>query len=242
MNGMPRMEAWEAYQQHKDEGISEELVIQYLPLVKRQVARIKPFLPSSVEEADIVGYGLLGLLEAITRYDAHKGVPFEAYAMMRIRGAIIDGLRAMGWIPRNAYRRVKQLQEAIEQLEEKLGKAPTEEEIACELGVSTEELHEITSEAACVLLLPWEEMSRLAEDRERELLAEKAEVEELREVLSKAIDELPERERLVITLYFYEQLTLSEIAKLLNITEGRVCQLKTQALLRLKAALKRAGW
>lgn len=235
-----RLEVWKACQRHSDEGVSEELVKQYLPLVRKQVACVKPLLPRSIDEADIVGYGLLGLLEAITRYDAQKGVPFEAYAMTRIRGAIIDGLRAMGWMPRSAYRKAKQFRETIKQLEEKLGKAPTEEEITTKLGMSMEELCEFTSEAACVLLLPWEEMSRLAENSERERSAEKAEMDELREALSKAVDELPEKERLIITLYFYEQITLSEIAKLLNITEGRACQLKTQALLRLRAALRHA--
>lgn len=234
------MGTWEACQRHSDEGVSEELVKQYLPLVKRQVACIKPLLPCSIEEADIFGYGLLGLVEAIKKYDARKGVPFEAYAMARIRGAIIDGLRAMGWMPRNAYRKAKQFREAIKQLEGELGEAPTEEEIATKLGMSVGELCELTSEAACVLLLPWEEIGKLVESSERERSAEKAEMDELREALSKAIDELPEREKLIILLYFYKQLTLSEIAKLLRITEGRACQLKTQALLRLRTALKYA--
>ena len=235
--------ALKAHQPHKDEGIDDELIKQYLPLVKRQVARIKPLLPPSIDEADIVGYGMLGLLEAITRYDAPKGGPFESYAAARIRGAIVDGLRTMGWVPRNAYRKARQFHEATGQHKDEFGRTPpTGEESASELNACTEKLHSCVSEAAYVLLLPWEEMNELAEREERERSSEKAEMEELHEAVSKAVDELPDREKLVIILYFYERLTLNEIAKLLSITKGRACQLKAQALLHLKAALKHAGW
>ncbi|MGQ9461939.1 MAG: sigma-70 family RNA polymerase sigma factor [Candidatus Fervidibacter sp.] len=232
---------WRTYQANRDDQSKEALVQAYLHLVKRTVARIKPLLPPSVEEGDLISYGLIGLLESIDRFDQTKGVPFEAFAIQRIRGAIVDGLRQMGWLPRSAYQRTKQLQDTIENLEQRLGHPPTEEELAGELGLTSEEYSEFVMEAAPVTILPLEELLPLAERAsERSILEEHQ--RELVEILAAAVNQLPEKERLVITLYFYEQMTLKEIAKVMKLTEGRVCQLKTQALVRLKAALKRAGW
>ncbi len=233
---------WRAYRAHQDEQSREALVKAYLPLVKRTVARIKPLLPPSVEEGDLISHGLIGLLEAIDRYDQTRGVPFEAFAAQRIRGAIVDGLRAMGWLPRTAYQKAKQLQETIETLEQRLGHAPSEQELAEELGLTEEEYAEFIMEAAPVSVLPLEELLPLAERSREQTIWDEQRRRELVEVLAQAIERLPERERLVITLYFYEQLTLKEIAKVMRLTEGRVCQLKTQALLRLRAALKHARW
>lgn len=233
---------WRTYQANRDDQSREALVQAYLHLVKRTVARIKPLLPPSVEEGDLISYGLIGLLESIDRFDQNKGVPFEAFAIQRIRGAIIDGLRQMGWIPRSAYRRAKQLQDTIENLEQRLGHPPTEEELAGELGLNDEEYSEFVMEAAPVTILPLEELLPLAERASERDILEEHRRKELVEILAAAVEQLPEKERLVITLYFYEQMTLKEIAKAMKLTEGRVCQLKTQALMRLRAALKRAGW
>lgn len=233
---------WQTYQSNRDDNSREALVNAYLHLVKRVVARIKPLLPPSIEEDDLISYGLIGLLEAIDRFDRNRGVPFEAFATQRIRGAILDGLRSMGWLPRSAYHKAKQLQDTIEALEQKLGHAPTEQELAEELGLTEDEYAEFVMEAAPITILPLEELLPLAEKAREQDIMDEHRRRELIEVLAQAIEQLPERERLVITLYFYEQLTLKEIAKVMKLTEGRVCQLKTQALMRLKAALKRAGW
>ncbi len=233
---------WRAYRAHQDEQSREALVKAYLPLVKRVVARIKPLLPPSVEEGDLISYGLIGLLEAIDRFDQTRGVPFEAFAIARIRGAIVDGLRSMGWLPRSAYHRAKQLQDAIEDLEQRLGHAPSEQELADELGLTEEEYAQFVMEAAPVTILPLEELLPLAERSQEQTAWDEQRRRELTEILAHAIEQLPERERLVITLYFYEQLTLKEIAQVMKLTEGRVCQLKTQALMRLRAALRRARW
>jgi len=233
---------WNTYRANRDENSREALVQAYLHLVKRVVARIKPLLPPSVEEGDLISYGLIGLLEAIDRFDQTRGVPFEAFATQRIRGAVVDGLRQMGWVPRSAYQRAKQLQETIETLEQRLGHSPSEQELANELGLTEEEFSDFVMEAAPVTILPLEELLPLAERVNEQDIFEEHRRRELVEILAQAIEQLPEKERLVITLYFYEQLTLKEIAKVMKLTEGRVCQLKTQALMRLKAALKRAGW
>lgn len=235
-------QCWRIYQANRDENSKETLIRAYLHLVKRVVGRIKPLLPPSVEEGDLISYGLIGLIEAIDRFDPNKGVPFETFAIKRIRGAVIDGLRQMGWIPRSAYQRAKQLQETIETLEQRLGHSPSEEELADELGMTGEEYLAFVMEAAPVTILPLEELLPLAERVNEQDVLQKHHRRELSEILAHAIEQLPERERLVIALYFYEQLTLKEIAKVMKLTEGRVCQLKTQALMRLRAALKRAGW
>ncbi len=235
-------QCWQAYKAHQDEASRETLVQAYLPLVKRAVARIKPLLPPSVEEGDLISYGLMGLLEAIERYDDRRNVPFEAFALRRIRGAIVDGLRTMGWLPRSAYRKAKQLQDTMEVLEQRLRHAPSEEELAREMGMTEDQYAAFVMEAAPVTILPLEELLPLVERTEEHQLNEEQRRQELIDLLAHAIEQLPERERLIITLYFYEQLTLKEIAKVMKLTEGRVCQLKTQALMRLKMALKRARW
>lgn len=235
-------EHWQAYRQHRDEESREALLMNYLPLVKRAVARIKPLLSSAVEEEDLVSYGLLGLLEAIDRYDESRGVPFEAFAKHRIRGSILDGLRVMGWLPRNAHKRARELQEAMEQVGRERGHPPTERELAEWLGLKEEEFTDWVLEAAPVTLLPLEELLPLAERGEEQRFLEGESRQRFLDALTAAIERLPDRERLVITLYFYEELTLREIAQVLEVTEGRACQLKTQALVRLRLALQEEGF
>jgi len=155
-------ECWRAYKTYRDEQSQEQLVQAYLPLVKRTVARIKPMLPPSVEEDDLISYGLIGLLEAMERFDENRGVPFEAFALQRIKGAIIDGLRTMGWLPRSS-RKTKQLQDTIETLEQRLGHAPSEQELASELQMSEDEYAQFVLESAPVTILPLEELMPLAE-------------------------------------------------------------------------------
>lgn len=232
-------ESWHAYKTNQEESSREALLEEYVPLVKRAVGRVRGLLPPSVEEGDLISYGVIGLLEAMDRFDETRGVPFEAYATMRIRGAIVDGMRAMGWLPRGAYQRAKQLRAAIDSLEQRLGYAASESELAGEMGLDPEAYASLVMEAAPVTLLPMEELTQLMDQSHDNALVLERHRRALVETLAGAIERLPERERLVVSLYFYEQLTLKEIAQVMTITEGRVCQLKTQALLRLRSALQR---
>jgi RNA polymerase sigma factor for flagellar operon FliA len=232
---------WEAYYQHGDLNSKSGLVEAYLPLVKRAVSRVRPFLPDFIQEEDLIGYGFVGLLEAIDRFEPDKGVPFEAYAVKRIQGSILDGLRAMSWLPRNLHRKAKQVEDTIDDLRSRLGRQPSEEEVADGLGVSLSEYHALLNDVGPITLMPFEEITEHggADTTEPH---QKIEREQLIEHIGTAIGDLPEREKLVVTLYFQRDLTLKEIAQVLGVSEGRACQLKTQALLRLRATLQAAGY
>lgn len=237
----PTVELWDAYYQHGDLNSKSGLVEAYLPLVKRAVSRVRPFLPDFIQEEDLIGYGFVGLLEALDRFEPDKGVPFEAYAVKRIQGSILDGLRAMSWLPRNLHRKAKQVEETIDDLRSRLGRQPSEEEVADGLGVSVQDYHSLLNDVGPITLMPFDELTEHG-GSETGAPHDKMEREELMAKVSGAIEELPEREKLVITLYFHRDLTLKEIAQVLNVSEGRACQLKTQALLRLRAALQAAGF
>ena len=232
---------WQAFYAHGDLNSKSGLVEAYLPLVKRAVSRVRPFLPDFIQEEDLIGYGFVGLLEAIDRYEPNKGVPFEAYAVKRIQGSILDGLRAMSWLPRNLHRKAKQVEETIDDLRGRLGRQPTEEEVADGLGVSLTDYHALLNDVGPITLMPFDEITEHG-GTDSAQPAHKVEREELLAAVASAIDDLPEREKLVVTLYFQRDLTLKEIAQVLGVSEGRACQLKTQALLRLRATLLAAGF
>jgi RNA polymerase sigma factor FliA len=241
---------WQEYRRTGDETIRERLILTYAPLVKYVAGRVGSGLPSHVDESDLVQYGLLGLIGAIERYDPDRDVKFETYAIARIKGSIIDELRAMDWVPRSVRSRARDIERAIAALEAKLGRAPTDEEVAKQLGLTEEELDENLSEIGRSSIAALDELwtvsssggDRIAlidtiEDTQgpepQSALAET----EMREALGEAIARLPEREKLVVTLYYYEELTLREIGEVLGVTESRVSQLHTKAILRLKARL-----
>lgn len=243
-------ELWERYKGSGDPAAREELAVGYLPLVKFVAGRVRMTLPAFVDEDDLVGYGVLGLLDAMGKFDPSRGVKFETYAVTRIRGAILDGLRALDWVPTHVRQRVRELQGVYARLEGQLGRPATDEEVAAEMGVTPSELSQRITEAACTSLVSLEGLWA-AEQREGPVLSslpdreapdpvEMAEWEERKEVLAWAIERLPERERLIITLFYYEGLTLKEIARLLGVSPGRVSQLHAQAMLRLRAGLERA--
>lgn len=244
-------ELWERYKGRGDPAAREELAVRYLPLVKFVAGRVRMTLPAFVDEEDLVGYGVLGLLDALGKFDPARGVKFETYAVTRIRGAILDGLRALDWVPAHVRQRVRELQGAYARLEVRLGRPATEEEVAEELSISTDELSRRITEAASTSLVSLEGLWA-AEAREGPVLSslpdreapdpvEQAEWEERKEFLARAIERLPDRERLIITLFYYEGLTLKEISRLLGVSPGRVSQLHAQAMLRLKASLELAG-
>ena len=241
---------WREYRRTGDQKIRDRLILTYAPLVKYVAGRLGSGLPAHVDEGDLVSYGLLGLIGAIERYDPDRDVKFETYALARIKGSIIDELRAMDWVPRSVRSRARDIERAIGGLEAKLGRAPTDEEVAKQLGMSEEELDESLSEIGRSSIAALDELwtvsasggDRIAlidtlEDTHgpepQSALAET----EMREALGEAISRLPEREKLVVTLYYYEELTLREIGEVLGVTESRVSQLHTKAILRLKARL-----
>jgi RNA polymerase sigma factor for flagellar operon FliA len=241
---------WLEYRRTGDQGIRDRLILTYAPLVKYVAGRLGSGLPAHVDEGDLVSYGLLGLMGAIERYEPDRDVKFETYAIARIKGAIIDELRAMDWVPRSVRSRARDIERAIGELEAKLGRAPTDEEIAGKLGVSTDELEESLSEIARSSIAALDELWTISgSDGDQVALIDTIEDETAPDPQSslsqtemkEAIARLPEREKLVVTLYYYEELTLREIGEVLSVTESRVSQLHTKAILRLKAHLATAG-
>lgn len=243
-------ELWARFKGQGDQAAREQLVTGYLPLVKFVAGRVRMTLPAFVDEDDLVGYGVLGLLDAVAKFDPARGVKFETYAVTRIRGAILDGLRALDWVPAHVRQRVRDLQAAYARLEGQLGRPATEEEVAKEMGITLEELSQRITEAAATSLVSLEglwaaearegpALSSLP-DREAPDPVEMAEWEERKEMLAWAIDRLPDRERMIIALFYFEGLTLKEISRLLGVSPGRVSQLHAQAMMRLKASLELA--
>src|SRR4051794_19817856 len=222
----------------------------YSPLGKYVAGRLGSGLPAHVDEGDLVSYGLLGLIGAIERYDPDRDIKFETYAIARIRGAIIDELRALDWVPHSVRSRAREIERAIAELEAKLGHAPSDEEIAGKVGITVEELEDSLTEISRSSIAALDELWTVSgdggdqvslldtiEDTEGPNPQEALAQTELREALGEAIARLPEREKLVVTLYYYEELTLREIGEVLGVTESRVSQLHTKAVLRLKARL-----
>jgi RNA polymerase sigma factor for flagellar operon FliA len=219
---------WRSFRAKPDDrALRDRLILTYAPLVKYVAGRLGSGLPAHVEEEDLVSYGLLGLIGAIERYDPDRDVKFETYAIARIKGAIIDELRSLDWVPRSVRARAREIERAMAALEAKLHRPPTDEEIANQVGITTEEL-----EVALIDTI---------EDTEAPSPESSLSATELKEALGEAIARLPEREKLVVTLYYYEELTLREIGEVLGVTESRVSQLHTKAILRLKARLSGAS-
>jgi RNA polymerase sigma factor for flagellar operon FliA len=240
---------WREFRRTGDKGLRDRLILTYAPLVKYVAGRLGSGLPAHVDEGDLVSYGLLGLISAIERYDPDRDIKFETYAIMRIKGAIIDELRALDWVPRSVRARARQIERAIGELEAKLGRAPTDEEIAGKIGLSVEELEESLTDISRSSIAALDELWSVSGEGDQVSLLDTLEDEsgprptealdetELRETMADAISRLPEREKLVITLYYYEELTLREIGEVLGVTESRVSQLHTKAVLRLRSRL-----
>ena len=240
---------WREYQSTRDPGVRDRLILTYAPLVKYVAGRLGSGLPAHVEEADLVSYGLLGLIGAIDRFDPEREIKFETYAVARIRGAIIDELRSLDWVPRSVRTRAREIERAIAELERRLHRAPTDEEIAKQVGITVEELEDSLTEISRSSIAALDELWTATAGGDQVALIDTIEdtsgpdpqgalaQTELKEALGEAIARLPEREKLVVTLYYYEELTLREIGEVLGVTESRVSQLHTKAILRLKARL-----
>jgi len=246
---------WTKFVKDKNPELRGELITVYAPLVRFVVGRLGIPPTSLLESEDLVSYGMIGLINAIDRFDPSRGVRFEAFASARIRGAVIDQLRSLNWLPRSAISRVRQIESALAVLEQKLGRPAKEKEVAEEIGVSTDRYRQILLEMnSSVLSLdaplgsPSQDdevtsLSELLEDQTAPGPVEQAEQQELTEMLSAAIKGLPEREKLLLALYYQQELTMKEISKILSVSESRVCQLHMQAVMRLRGSLSayRAG-
>jgi RNA polymerase sigma factor for flagellar operon FliA len=242
---------WRRYKDDGDEGARERLVVAYSPMVKFVAGRLGAGLPSHVEDADLISYGLVGLIGAIERFEPERGIKFETFAMTRIRGAIIDELRSLDWVPRSVRSRAREIETAQAKLEHELQRAPTESELASKLNLTEEELQSALLEIANSSVYALDELwtvsdssgdqvsllDTIADDSAadpQEALAST----EVKDLLTEAIGGLPEREQLVVALYYYENLTLREIGEVLGVTESRVSQLHTKAVMRLKSSLQ----
>jgi RNA polymerase sigma factor FliA len=228
-----------------------EQIEKYLPLVKRIAGRLAISLPQHVDEDDLIGYGVFGLLDALERFDLGRGVKFETYATLRIRGAMVDGLRTMDWVPHSARQKVKHIQEAFAEVEAQLGRPATIEEIAIHLQMDSRDLEGAILQGQMLNLTSLDEMAAGEEgdshfsplSQLKDPLAHEAfyevEINDQRRILSEAIEKLPEKEKLVVALYYQEDLTLKEIAAVMKLSESRISQLHSQAILRLRGRLSR---
>ncbi len=241
---------WLDYTKTKDKHLRDRLILTYAPLVKYVAGRVGSGLPAHVDEEDLVSYGLLGLMGAIDRFDPTRDIKFETFAIARIKGAIIDELRSLDWVPRSVRSRAREIERAMTDLEKTLHRAPTDEELAEKLGLTEDELDDSLTDISRSSIAALDELwtisgssgdqvsliDTIEDTTGPEPQAALAQTE-LREALGEAIARLPEREKLVVTLYYYEELTLREIGDVLGVTESRVSQLHTKAILRLKARL-----
>jgi RNA polymerase sigma factor FliA len=241
---------WRRYKDEQDEKARERLVLAYAPLVKYVAGRMSTGLPSHVEESDLISYGLLGLISAIERFEPNREIKFETFAMTRIKGSIIDELRALDWVPRSVRAKAREIEKVNAKLEHQLQRAPGDREMAGALGMSVEEFQEslvrISNSSVIALDELWtvsdasgDQVSLLDTIQDPQAVDPAAEVDtaDMKDRLGGAIARLPEREKLVVALYYYEGLTLREIGEVLGVTESRVSQLHTKAVLRLKSRL-----
>ena len=228
----------------------EEVIIRYSPMIKYVANRIAMRLPPHIEVDDLISVGVLGLMDAITKYDSSRGAKFKTYAEFRVRGAILDELRSLDWVPRSIRQKASAVEKVVRSLESKLKRLPEDEEVAKEMDMSLDQFYRTLDETKSVPVFSLEDLGIAKESGEQQSLldciAGKADADpqtqirliELKEIIAKAIDTLPEKERLMVSLYYYEELTMKEIGAVLDITESRVSQIHSKAVLHLRTKLK----
>jgi len=244
---------WKDYKRTRSDLLRDTIVKRYLYLVKYVAGRIAIGLPPNIEFGDLVSYGILGLFDAIEKYDVSQGNKFETYAVSRVRGSIMDELRKLDWAPRLLRKKAREVEKKCKELEDRLGRMATDDELARGLRISVGELNHLYSELNSTTFLSLDEVwendngnkpiSRL-QTIEDSLVTNQFNFvhrAEVNEFLQKAIENLPEKEKLVVILYYYENLTLREIGQVLNVSESRVCQIHTKVVLRLRSSLKKVG-
>ena len=244
---------WADYKSSGDRGLRDQLIVRYSPLVKFVAGRVSAGLPHSIEQADLVSYGMFGLIDAIDKFDAERKIKFETYAITRIKGAIIDELRSIDWVPRSVRTKARAVEQAYVALEASLGRAPSDAEVAAELQISEDDLQSIFGQISYIGLVGLDEVISTGSGERGEsvsfgdTLADRTdgpmaayEVEEMKQVLAGAINRLGDREKIVLSLYYYENLTLAQIGQVLGVTESRVCQIHTKAVMQLRGRLMMA--
>ena len=245
MDEAGKAKLWDDYARTRSPEIREKIILEYAPLVKLVAGRLSMYLGYNVEYDDLVGYGVFGLIDAIDKYDNMKAVKFETYASLRIRGAILDQIRKMDWIPRTIRQKQKKIDAAIKEIENEKGRAATDEEIAKSLGISDEEYLSWQSQMKVTGVVSLDEFMESgteapAQQNSQQRLETPEEViekEEMKKVLGQALELLTEKEKKVILLYYYEDLTLKEISNVLEVSESRISQLHTRALQKLKSKM-----
>lgn len=245
MNTQERQKLWEEYSKKRTSELYEKIIIEYAGLVKLVAGRLSMYLGYNVEYDDLVGYGTFGLIDAVDKFDYSKGYKFETYASLRIRGAILDQIRKMDWIPRSIRQKQRKIDNAYQNLELKYGKNIKDEDVAQELDITLEEFEDWQNQTKITNIISLDEfMEQGSESKSEQYFAttfdqpEKiVERTELKEILIKTLDTLTEKEKRVIVLYYYEDLTLKEISKILEVSESRISQLHTKALQKMKAKL-----
>jgi RNA polymerase sigma factor for flagellar operon FliA len=243
---------WARYKQDDDSSARDALILNYSPLVKYVAGRLASGLPQSVDTADLISYGIFGLIDAIQKFDPGRAIKFETYAIARIKGAIIDELRALDWVPRSVRSRAREIETSYIALENQHKRVPSDQEVADHMGVSLKDFQTILTKLSYTSVVSFEELwiggdkddgqnaiGSIKDDSAEDPVAIFESVE-IKDILAGAIERLPEREKTVIALYYYEGLTLKEIGQVLGVTESRVSQLHTKAVLRLRARLHAA--
>lgn len=245
MDEMQRKRLWDEYSRTKSQLVREKIILEYAPLVKLVAGRLSMYLGYNVEYDDLVGYGVFGLIDAIDKFDSAKAVKFETYASLRIRGAILDQIRKMDWIPRTIRQKQKRIDAAMKEIETEKGRAATDEEIAEKLGITSDDYQEWQSQMKVTNVVSLNEFIEQGTevpvdshynahiDGPEEVL----EKDELKRMLAQALETLTEKEKKVILLYYYEDLTLKEISNILEVSESRISQLHTRALQKMKGRL-----
>lgn len=249
---MSEEELWREYRATNNSEIRNMLVARYAPLVRYVAGKISIGLPNHVEYDDLVGYGVFGLFDAVNKYDPGKHVKFKTYAVTRIRGAIFDELRSIDWVPRSVRQKSRELEESVRKLESSLGRAASDKEVANEMGVTMKELDSTLMKISATSLLSLNDVRYSGDDNMAISLGDTItsseatypdlviEKEEMKNVIVSAIQELPDNEKKVLILYYFEDLTLKEIGKVMEVTESRISQLHTKAIIRLRAKLANA--
>ena len=244
---------WVDYKSQAAPDARDKLIVHFSPLVKYVAGRVATGLPANIEQADLVSYGIFGLIDAIEKFEPGRGIKFETYAISRIKGAIIDELRAIDWVPRSVRFKAREIEKAIGRLENELKRSPSDEELAKELDITLDDLRGIYTQMSFVSLVALDELVSTGSDKGDKLslidtLADTSvedpvtsfETEEMKEILAAAINRLSDREKTVVTLYYYEGLTLAEIGQILGVTESRVCQMHTKSILQLRVRMAEA--
>lgn len=243
-----QQELWKKYSETKDPVVKEQLIVEYADLVRFVAGRLSIYFGSNVEYDDLVGYGVFGLIDAIDKFDLSKKVKFETYASLRIRGAIIDAIREQDWAPRSLRKKGKELEKVYSEIENQLGRSASDQEVANKMGISIKELNILLHKVNMSQMISLEDyldqnrevgLDPLSMSRDMSLPEQRMEVVEVKEILADSINKLPEKERIVVSLYYYDELTLKEISLIMKVSESRISQLHTKAIMRMRGKLER---